>query len=170
MSPGCLLREKEYRDGWHKWKPGDADLQPASDHPSKVLFDTSGDVDITIFPRASGTTRIDESKLRKQNTQIRIGRTPGGELVLNLKTEDADYHWPLDMAQRLAEGIACVRRWRSFAGGVGALRVRTQGRTLVAITDTPVHADDALLLGISVRTNSLKGHVQRFRLASGGAE
>jgi hypothetical protein len=170
MSPGCLLREKEYRDGWHKWKPGDADLQPASDHPSKVLFDTSGDVDITIFPRASGTTRIDESKLRKQNTQIRIGRTPGGELVLNLKTEDADYHWPLDMAQRLAEGLRACADGDPLPEVSGRYVFAPKGRTLVAITDTPVHADDALLLGISVRTNSLKGHVQRFRLASGGAE
>ena len=138
MSPGCILHEKEYRDSWHKWQPGDADLEPAADHPTKVLFDTTGDPDVTIFPGATGPTKVDVKNLRKQNVQIRIGRTPGGELVLNLKTEGADYWWPLGVAQQLADGLRACADGDPLPAVGGGYVFAAKGKTLVAITDKPV--------------------------------
>jgi hypothetical protein len=137
VSPILILHEKEHRDGWHKWQPGEPAPQPAADHPTKVLFDTSNDPDVTIFS-GNGPTRIDESNLRKQNTQIRIGRAPDGTMVLNLKTAGADYYWALDEAQRLADGLRACADGDPLPLDAGGYVFAAKGHTLVGLTDKPV--------------------------------
>jgi hypothetical protein len=135
VSPILILHEKEHRDDWHKWRPGDAPMKPAADHPTKVLFDTSDDPDVTIF-----SPGMPHSGLQKPVPQhIQIGHNPEKTHIV-LITSERKYVWPVDVVPSIAAGLRACADGDPFPEVSKGMVFAVQDKDLVSISDTPARA------------------------------
>jgi hypothetical protein len=137
VSPGYILHEKEYRDGWHKWRSEDGPITPAPDHPTKVLFDTSTDPDVTIVAGGSSAP-APSGKLEMQSLQIGYNAE---KTHVALITKDRRYVWPVDVVPSIAAGLRACADGDAFPEvSKGMVFAATKDQTLVAVSDTPARA------------------------------
>jgi hypothetical protein len=133
LSPGYILHEKEYRDGWHR---DGSQMKPAPDHPTKALFDTSDDPDVTIV--AGGAPKTQSRKLQEQN--IQIGHNPE-KTHIALITNERRYVWPVEVVPSIAAGLRACADGDPFPEvSKGMVFAGAQDQTLVAVSDTPARA------------------------------
>jgi hypothetical protein len=136
VSLGYILHEKEHRDGWHKWKPGDAPVERAPDHPTKVLFDTSDDPDVTIVAgngSALAATRTPEPQ------HIQIGYNTEKTHVV-LITKEREYVWSVDVVPRVIAGLRACADGDQFPEISKGLVFASPDKNLVSVSDTPARA------------------------------